>query len=325
MLDRMMLRRQAEEGPDLYWKYVESWSSPADGSTPDDQQCWRSIVGKAAALLSPGVAQMLPVVLLSRQHTAKLEAYRQMTSQLHPGQSAASCCFADVGGRVATSAAEAKRLAADAASAAAPPASQAMLLPFDHVFNPMDLPAAAVAAAAAGATDTETPVHAVLYASPGTSCFAEMHQALKEAVTEARSSARRVVYAHRPRLLAASGGSTSSAGLPPATSCAAMPCATYGAGGPLLLPGYGVEAALKNTEYNAMDDKKAAAAAGGGGKTAAGAAAAGGGAAGDVGDLSLDVKGFKFDVLVARKPQLRQELLTFRDTLLSEVRRSATQ
>jgi len=40
--------------------------------------------------------------------------------------------------------------------------------------------------------------------------------------------------------------------------------------------------------------------------------------AGDDVDLSTlgEVKGFKFDVLAKRKPQLIQELMTFRDTLM---------
>ena len=33
-------------------------------------------------------------------------------------------------------------------------------------------------------------------------------------------------------------------------------CWAYGAGGKLQLPGFGVEMAIKNMEYSAMDDKK---------------------------------------------------------------------
>lgn len=42
--------------------------------------------------------------------------------------------------------------------------------------------------------------------------------------------------------------------------CAAeaqSPCALLGTGGRLQLPGYGVEMAVKNMEYSAMDDSKA--------------------------------------------------------------------
>jgi UDP-glucose:glycoprotein glucosyltransferase len=100
-------------------------------------------------------------------------------------------------------------------------------------------------------------------------------------------------------------------------------CTSLGTEEQLVLPGYGVEAVLKNMEYSAMDEKSK--------KDAAAAAAAkkkklAGNAAGDDGGDALagidvaelgEVKGFKFDVLVRRKPQLVQELMTFRDVLLS--------
>ena len=37
--------------------------------------------------------------------------------------------------------------------------------------------------------------------------------------------------------------------------CDARACGDYGRGGPLQLAGYGVELALKNMEYKAMDEK----------------------------------------------------------------------
>ncbi len=37
--------------------------------------------------------------------------------------------------------------------------------------------------------------------------------------------------------------------------CDAGPCSGHGAGGPLRLGGFGVELALKNMEYKAMDEK----------------------------------------------------------------------
>lgn len=96
------------------------------------------------------------------------------------------------------------------------------------------------------------------------------------------------------------------------------PCASLGTEEQLVLPGYGVEAVLKNMEYSAMDDKSKADAAAAAAKKAA--------AAGNKGDDPLsgvdlselgDVKGFKFDVLAKRKPELMQELMTFRDVLMS--------
>jgi hypothetical protein len=67
-----------------------------------------------------------------------------------------------------------------------------------------------------------------------------------------------------------------------------------------VLPGFGVEAVLKNMEYSAVDDKAKEAA-----KQAKGS-----------GDEPLGAaKGFDFDQLVKRKPHLKQELLTFKDAL----------
>jgi UDP-glucose:glycoprotein glucosyltransferase len=96
-------------------------------------------------------------------------------------------------------------------------------------------------------------------------------------------------------------------------------CASLGTEEQLVLPGYGVEAVLKNMEYSAMDEKskKDAAAATAAKKKLAGNAARDDALAGiDMSELG-EVKGFKFDVLVRRKPQLVQELMTFRDVLLS--------
>ncbi len=44
-----------------------------------------------------------------------------------------------------------------------------------------------------------------------------------------------------------------------AAGAAAHGCAAFGAGGPLQLPGFGVEMAIKNMEYSALDDSKAGA------------------------------------------------------------------
>jgi UDP-glucose:glycoprotein glucosyltransferase len=87
----------------------------------------------------------------------------------------------------------------------------------------------------------------------------------------------------------------------------------------LVLPGYGVEAVLKNMEYSAIDDKKDKAPPADGAAQRPGDApgdAAEGDAAGEGAPLG-EVKGFKLDALLARRPELRQELLTFRDALMA--------
>mmetsp|Transcript_15299 Transcript_15299/g.41363 ORF Transcript_15299/g.41363 Transcript_15299/m.41363 type:complete len:1550 (+) Transcript_15299:445-5094(+) len=83
----------------------------------------------------------------------------------------------------------------------------------------------------------------------------------------------------------------------------------------VLLPGYGVEAVLKNTEYSAMDEKDRDAER----RSKAGAGGEDAGASEEEHGATLlgQVGGFDFDTLVARKPELREELLTLRDHLLS--------
>lgn len=103
------------------------------------------------------------------------------------------------------------------------------------------------------------------------------------------------------------------------TAQAVHPCSTLGSEEQLVLPGYGVEAVLKNMEYSAMDDKAKADAAAAA-KTAA-KAKAGTGGSDDISEIDVsslgEVKGFKCDVLAQRKPHLVQELMTFRDVLMS--------
>jgi hypothetical protein len=147
-------------------------------------------------------------------------------------------------------------------------------------------------------------VHAILYAPPGTDCFLEFHRVLQTAVRAgaAPGAAQPLVYAHRPLL-----GDACREGQ--ATSCHLA-----GTEEQLVLPGYGVEAVLKNMEYSAIDDKKKE------GAAAVPAAAAGADGGGDADELLAplgEVKGFRFDVLARRRPELRQELLTLRDALMA--------
>ena len=84
---------------------------------------------------------------------------------------------------------------------------------------------------------------AILYGSPGTDCFPAFHSALQAAARDTSRPAP-LTYALRPVLLAACMGS-------------AHPCALVGADrGRLQLPGFGVEMAIKNMEYSALDDSK---------------------------------------------------------------------
>ena len=140
----------------------------------------------------------------------------------------------DVNGRVSTTPDELHTLLTagngDTAAAGAKPT----VYDVDHFYN--------ATAGAVPPADADTV--AVLYGAVGTRCFAEMHAKLVAAV--ATPSARSVAYVHRPYL---------------APSCCGAgkgndACVLLGAGGPLQLPGFGVEMAIKNMEYSALDDSK---------------------------------------------------------------------
>ncbi|MEW5302056.1 MAG: hypothetical protein WDW36_004866 [Sanguina aurantia] len=269
----------AEQGQELYWAYVESVldSRPLTASH-DPEQCWNHILDQASALVSPSVAKVVPLVLASRQYSAKLEMFRQLALEANQGD-LVSCCFVSLGGQLITDPAQLRSQLDRMDSSDGSKAIPEQLYQFDHVHN-------------AVAQGSKAPA-AVLYGAPGTACFAGMHHLLR-----ASADAQQVRYAHRPLLR---------------NICQeeSAPCLRLGTQGVLQLPGYGVEAALKNMEYSAMDDKNKAAAA-----AAAGDAEPADGAGGPSDALGI-VKGFDFDALATRKPLLRQELLTLRDQLQS--------
>ncbi|XP_027931508.1 UDP-glucose:glycoprotein glucosyltransferase [Vigna unguiculata] len=126
---------------------------------------------------------------------------------------------------------------------------------------------------------------AILYGALGTVCFKEFHTALVGAAEEGK-----VNYILRPVLPA---GCETNFGH----------CGSVGASESVNLGGYGVELVFKNMEYKAMDDstiKK--------GVTLEDPR---------TDDLSQEVRGFIFSKILERKPELTNEIMTFRDYLLS--------
>jgi UDP-glucose:glycoprotein glucosyltransferase len=203
--------------------------------------CEALILERAGAGLSDTMQRVLRLALASRKYSPRVELFRSLApaAAAPPG----ACCWVhvpgpEVGGRALTAASELPA-ALDAAAAhlasvgAADVGDTLTLHPMDHVH-----PASYAAAPAA-----------ILYAAPGAACFPELHAALSAA---AASGAAR--YALRP--------------VPPSADCAAPGCAAARAGmgaasstdppGPLMLGGFGVEMALKNMEYKAIDDSNKA-------------------------------------------------------------------
>ncbi|PWA75078.1 UDP-glucose:glycoprotein glucosyltransferase [Artemisia annua] len=126
---------------------------------------------------------------------------------------------------------------------------------------------------------------AILYGALGTDCFKEFHRSLVEAAKEGK-----VKYVVRPVL---PSGCESKSGH----------CGAIGTKDPLNLGGYGVELALKNMEYKAMDDSEIKK-----GVTLEDP---------HTEDLSQEVRGFIFSKILERKPELSSEIMAFRDSLLS--------
>ncbi|KAG5041087.1 hypothetical protein JHK85_013563 [Glycine max] len=153
---------------------------------------------------------------------------------------------------------------------------------------------------------------AILYGALGTNCFKEFHVALVKAAKEGK-----VKYVLRPVL-------------PAGCESKINHCGSVGAGESVNLGGYGVELALKNMEYKAMDDStdliillilvrtqlqgigqldpnnplhlRIA------GVTLEDPRTE---------DLSQEVRGFIFSKILERKPELTSEVMAFRDYLLS--------
>ncbi|EFN52002.1 hypothetical protein CHLNCDRAFT_59065 [Chlorella variabilis] len=251
----------ADEVPALFWRFVEEWQrgSEALGGAPSPQQCWAGIRQAAAAHLSPNMARLFSAALAARQYSPRLEMFRQLAWE--SVAAAPACCWALLGGAAYTEAAplEAALAAALQAKAAAlregagrgVEGGAGAVYPFDHIY--------AAAASSAPPLNITAPatVPVELFAPIGSRCGAQLHAVLAAAAERADAAAAaaaapaaapRLAYAWRP-LLDAAACSAAGEGV-------VHPCTALGTEGRLVVPGYGVELALKNMEYNAQDDSK---------------------------------------------------------------------
>lgn len=276
----------ADEDPALFWRFAEDWqrrvsstaSTAAAAAAVTPEQCWADIRSAAAQRLSPTMSRLFEVALAARQYSAKLEAFRQLAQEssadvapagadvaaADAAPTAPACCWALLGGRAYTEAAplDAALAAALTAGAHGLEAGAGAVFPFDHIY-------ASSAAAAAPPLNITAPgtVPVELFAPIGSRCGAALHAVLAAAAERSDTAAAaaaaavgtsqppRLAYAWRPLLDA---GACAAAG-----ADEVHPCTQLGTESRLVLPGYGVELALKNMEYNAQDDSKAAASEGG--------------------------------------------------------------
>ncbi|KAK7302415.1 hypothetical protein RJT34_13304 [Clitoria ternatea] len=274
----------SKEDQSLFWNFIDIWlnANHDDPHSHSAKDCVKNILEHSRPLLREPLASLFDFSLILRSASPALVLYRQLAHESlssfpHDANSASEitelespggkCCWLDTGDNLFFDVSDFQFWLQN------PPQQQVgerpELFDFDHVH--LDSSAA-------------SPL-AILYGALGTLCFQEFHSALVAAAKQGK-----VKYVLRPVLPA---GCQANFGH----------CGSVGASESVNLGGYGVELALKNMEYKAMDDstiKK--------GVTLEDP---------HTEDLSQEVRGFIFSKIMERKPELTSEIMAFRDYLLS--------
>jgi UDP-glucose:glycoprotein glucosyltransferase len=179
-----------------------------------------------ASSVSEQIHRIRKVLLLSRQYSPRLETFRQMALRYQEA-SERLCCWAVVNGREVVSdpstlesiISGTKKIFSEGEE------SDDIVLDIDHLY-PVH-----------GALG-RSPITVSLYGPIDSDCSQKMHDSIVKSI---ESSQMHVLYVWRPISYND-------------TLCAGMSCSTLGVEGDLTIPGYGVELAIKNMEYNARDD-----------------------------------------------------------------------
>ncbi|XP_061337152.1 UDP-glucose:glycoprotein glucosyltransferase isoform X1 [Gastrolobium bilobum] len=292
----------SKEQQHLFWDFIDIWLNADEDVTTSHshaaKDCVKRILEYGRTLLREPLASLFEFSLILRSASPRLVLYRQLghdslssfpnyeenvetendteITKLDPlrvGVNLKSpdgkCCWVDTGEHLFFEVSELLLWLQNPAQ----PLGDSFQIPevfdFDHVHFD---------------SSSGSPV-AILYGALGTVCFKEFHTALVGAAKQGK-----VKYVVRPVLPA---GCEANFGH----------CGSVGASESVNLGGYGVELALKNMEYKAMDDstiKK--------GVTLEDPRTE---------DLSQEVRGFIFSKILERKPELTSEIMGFRDYLLS--------
>ncbi|KAF6171102.1 hypothetical protein GIB67_020581 [Kingdonia uniflora] len=288
----------SKEWKDLFWEFIEVWLHEHDASVSlTAKQCIQNIAKHGCSFLEEPLASIFEFSLTLRSSSPRLVLYRQLAEEslssfpladannlkedilgwkkadhlpmgMNPKSSDGKCCWVDTGGNQILDVSELLLWLDTPAEFAGNLSQMPEIFDFDHVHY---------------GSSAASPV-VVLYGALGTNCFKEFHVFLAEA-----SRKGRVKYVVRPVL---------PSGCEESGSCGAV-----GSRDSLNLGGYGVELAIKNMEYKAMDDstiKK--------GVTLEDP---------HTEDLSQEVRGFIFSKILERKPEMTSEIMAFRDYLLS--------
>ncbi|KAK1287551.1 UDP-glucose:glycoprotein glucosyltransferase [Acorus calamus] len=297
----------SKEWKDLFWEFIGIWlDSNDDASCLTSKCCLQKIVKHGRSLLSEPLGSIFEFSLTLRSASPHLVAYRQLAvdslssfpladetnllykedalkshassgskigesllTNVNPKSPGGKCCWVDTGGALFFDLPELLKWLSSPTKLAEDSSEQPEIFDFDHVHLN---------------SSKSSPV-AILYGALGTNCFKEFHAVLADS-----SKKGRVRYVVRPVLPSGCEAVTGS-------------CAAVGTQDALNLGGYGVELALKNMEYKAMDDSTVKK-----GVTLEDPRTE---------DLSQEVRGFIFSKIMDRKPELTSEVMAFRDYLLS--------
>eukprot|EP00960_Hanusia_phi_P059783 764288-Hanusia_phi.AAC.2 len=249
-----------------FWKFVEAL--PTDIFEKTDKEQYDTSIALASKIVSDVQVNLIKFALSIRNFSPKLQAYKQLwQTALNSG-----CAITEKNGAVALIGGKCvkdAKLLKDAVQSCHPAkagVSTPSIQEFDHVYS-----------SHANSSYCST---AFLYATVGTEAFASFHKQLSEA-----AAAGDVKYIFRhiwPGAMVQDDSENQD----------------------MLLQGYGVELAIKNMEYKAVDDRHKEGASGTSIEE----------------DLEDEVGGFDFKTLLQRKPNLEVDLLSFRDRLLSEAK-----
>lgn len=280
----------AKQSNELFWEFTNLWVQPDRGSECRTAKCCvQKIVDDGQSLLSKHLGSIYEFSLTLRSASPRLVLYRQLAEESlsslpvdesglvadhsavrsSPLSYRGSCCWVDTGIKILFNVPELLSWLDTATKRPLDSSEHPELFDFDHIYAD---------------SRASGPV-AILYGALGTECFKEFHVALVDA-----SKQGKVRYVVRPVL-------------PIGCQVAPSSCSAVGISEAVNLGGYGVELALKNMEYKAMDDsaiKK--------GVTLEDPRTE---------DLSQEVRGFIFSKILERKPELTAEIMAFRDSLLS--------
>ncbi|KAI3827826.1 hypothetical protein L1987_01912 [Smallanthus sonchifolius] len=298
----------SKEWKDLFWEFIEVWLDNEGGNTVryTAKDCLQKICNYGKSLVTGQLTSVFELSLTLRSSSPRLVLYQQLAEEslssfplsddintnfidggvsesnegkeakkadsllvgVNPRSPGGKCCWVDTGGALFFDLPELQLWLCNPHKDG-DIFQQPELFEFDHVYFDSSI---------------GSPI-AILYGALGTECFKEFHRTLVEAAKEGK-----VKYVVRPVL---PSGCESKSGH----------CGAVGTRDPLNLGGYGVELALKNMEYKAMDDSEIKK-----GVTLEDP---------HTEDLSQEVRGFIFSKVLERKPELTSEIMAFRDSLLS--------